>query len=116
MQQRIGFATRSSPGERSTGTSFVSLLSLLWALAGCSGSDAPGTSNGEPTYVRDIQPLVAAKCVGCHTDGGIGPFPLETYEQVSAVAGPVAAAVAARTMPPWLAGDGCADYVADRSL
>lgn len=116
MQPRIEFASRSSLGERSTGISIVYSLSLLSVLAGCSGSDAPGTSHGGPTYVRDIQPLVATKCAGCHTDGGIGPFPLETYEQVSAVAGAVATAVADRTMPPWLAGDGCADYLADRSL
>ena len=35
-----------------------------------------------PTYHRDIAPLVQEKCGSCHTQGGIAPFPLQTYAQV----------------------------------
>ncbi len=94
----------------------VTMTSALVALAGCSGAEGAGPSESGPTYVRDIQPLVAAKCANCHTDGGIAPFALETYEQVSALKGAIAASVTARTMPPWLAADGCTDYLGDRSL
>jgi hypothetical protein len=93
----------------------VCALSSASILAGCSGGETSGT-NEEPTYIRDIQPLVAVKCAGCHTADGIGPIPLETYEQVSATKEAVKAAVAGRIMPPWLAQDGCADYLGDRSL
>lgn len=90
-------------------------LSSLSSLAGCSAGETSSTDDG-PTYVRDIQPLMAVKCAGCHTDGGIAPFTLETYEQVSEWKGAVKAAVADRSMPPWLADDTCADYAGKRSL
>ncbi len=93
----------------------VMMASAFVVLAGCSGAETGDTSNS-PTYVRDIQPLVEAKCSGCHSEGGIAPFALETYEQVNAMSGAVAAAVTTRTMPPWLATQGCADYKGDRSL
>lgn len=90
---------------------FCGSLSLL---IGC--SDSASRSADTPTYVRDIKPLVDVKCTGCHSEGNIAPFSLKTYEQVSAMKGPVTAAVVARTMPPWQAARGCADYVGDRSL
>jgi hypothetical protein len=40
-------------------------------------------------------------CIGCHTAGGIAPFPLETYEDALAVAPAIGIAVAKREMPPW---------------
>lgn len=83
-------------------------------LTGCSeGSTA---TNEAPTYVRDIEPLVQDRCVNCHTAGGIGPFALETYDQVQAAKDAIKAAVVSRTMPPWQAADGCNDYRGDFSL
>lgn len=94
---------------------FVLALLSLSILAGCSGDERSGTDD-DPTYARDIQPLFEVKCSGCHTGGGIGPFPLETYEQVTKMKGSVESAVVDRRMPPWLAADGCADYAGNRAL
>lgn len=96
-------------------TTTIGALASLSILAGCSGSET-SEEGDDPTYAHDIQPLLQVKCGGCHDDGGIGPFPLETYEQVNAVKGAVKTAVADRTMPPWPADDACADYTGDRSL
>lgn len=63
-------------------------------FAGCPEQDTG------PTYHRDIAPLFAKQCVSCHQDGGIGPFPLVTYEDVKANAEGAAALVSARVMPP----------------
>lgn len=68
------------------------------------------------TYHRDIAPLVQQKCAGCHVEGGIAPFPLQSYEEVFAMRGAVEAAVKSRIMPPWMAAQGCTDYSHDRSL
>lgn len=92
------------------------LLGVALLLAGCSDGGGPSSNGDGPTYVSDIQALMAAKCVDCHTEGGIGPFPLRTYEQVTAVKGAVATSVKDRIMPPWLAAPGCADYAGDFSL
>ncbi len=47
---------------------------------------------GPVTYARDVQPLVQSRCQGCHREGGIAPFALETYEQVAAQADAMRAA------------------------
>lgn len=95
--------------------SLACALASVASLSGCNGGEGP-VEDETPTYVRDVQPLLAVKCGGCHTEDGIAPFPLVTYDQVTSVKGAVRAAVADRTMPPWLAGDGCTDYTGDRSL
>lgn len=48
--------------------------------------------------------------MGCHAEGNIGPFSLTTYEEVYEARELVKVAVASRTMPPWLADEGCEDY------
>ena len=92
---------------------------LATAIAGCGGSGG-GESQTAPgaavTYHKDVAPILADRCVGCHTEGGIAPFSLERFEDVSAVRGAVREAVVTRTMPPWLAGQGCNDYTGDPSL
>lgn len=100
--------------RKTIGFRAVFCIGTLAALEGCSD----GTSNPDvnPTYVRDIQPLVEDRCLNCHTDGGIAPFALETYEQVQAAKDAIKAAVVARTMPPWLPGQDCTDYRGDPSL
>ncbi|MFO0684666.1 MAG: hypothetical protein U0234_21600 [Sandaracinus sp.] len=66
-----------------------------------------GTPTGEPTYYGQVDDLLAAHCWGCHSAdaGGIAPFALDTYESAAAASGAVAAATAARTMPPFFAVD-----------
>lgn len=89
-------------------------VSAMLFLGGC--SDGTSASNDSPTYIRDIQPLVQDRCLNCHTDGGIAPFALKTYEQLHAVKDAVKSAVMARTMPPWSAAPDCTDYRGDPSL
>lgn len=96
-------------------------LPLSMVLAGCSsqGGDTQGSGGAGSaglTYYRDVKPLIDVKCAGCHTEGGIAPFPLTTYEEVSAQRAAVQSAVTAGTMPPWPPNDSCADYANDRSL
>jgi hypothetical protein len=70
----------------------------------------------EPTWYRDVQPIIVAKCQGCHTEGGLAPFPLDTLNRVSARRGSIHEAVATRTMPPWQPDPCCTPYRWDRSL
>jgi hypothetical protein len=89
----------------------VAIVVATVSATGC----GVGTEDGV-TYYRDIKPLVDQRCGGCHVAGGIASFPLNTYEDVYDVRTLVKDAVVARTMPPWLAADGCAEYANDRSL
>ncbi len=55
------------------------------------------------TYHNRISRLVQANCLECHRAGGIGPFPLETHEQVIAKSGMIRKMVDRGLMPPWFA-------------
>ncbi len=100
----------------------VLVLNAVFA-AGCGsdgeGTGATGAGAGDASglaYYRDAKPIVDAKCATCHVAGGIAPFPLTTFEEVSAHAAAIRAAVEAGTMPPWPADPDCNNYYNDRSL
>lgn len=75
-----------------------------------------GDSKPVPTWEKDIKPLVESRCASCHTTGGIAPFELLSYEQVRSLKDSVRSAVEAKTMPPYLAGEGCTEYSDDQRL
>src|SRR5262245_841529 len=77
-------------------------------------AETPGVA--APTWYRDVEPIVTAKCQGCHTDGGIAPFSLMTYQSFVPVRESVHDAIDARIMPPWQPNDCCNHYRWDRSL
>src|SRR6185436_5801867 len=81
-------------------------------LSGPGDSGASGVA--APTWYRDVQPIVAAKCQGCHTEGGIGPFELSSYSQLASLHELVRDAVASRQMPPWQPDPCCNHYRFDR--
>src|SRR6185295_10508915 len=71
---------------------------LLVVLAACGGK----TPEAAVTYWKDVAPVVNAKCLGCHQQGGIAPVQLETYDQVKLNAASIAAQVSSGRMPPYL--------------
>lgn len=89
--------------------------------SGDTASDIPGGDDDTadapvPTWHADIAPIFAHSCDGCHTDGGIGTPQWNSPEEAAQWAIPIAAAVGARTMPPWRASSDCNTYVGDFSL
>jgi hypothetical protein len=72
---------------------------------------AVAMSGGTPSFTRDVAPVIAEKCAGCHRTGGIAPFPLETAKQISSRSALIGAAVQARIMPPWPPGKQSPAYV-----
>ncbi len=66
-------------------------------------NDAVGVSG--VTFHKDIEPILQAKCQGCHSGTGIAPFALVTYADAQTRAPSAAAAIASQTMPPWGARD-----------
>lgn len=112
----------------------VGIAALGLALAGCSGGDAPGATQGgdqggdqggnvvtkptpqSATYYRDVKSIVDEKCVKCHTAGGIAPFSLSTFADVSRVKDAIGPAISVGIMPPWPPSKDCGQYADDRSL
>jgi hypothetical protein len=54
------------------------------------------------TYWDDIAPILEKKCLGCHQEGGIAPFRLDGYQELTRVALSAAAVTRAGIMPPYL--------------
>ena len=51
----------------------------------------------------EVQPILAQRCLACHGEPLKAPFPLVTYDDVSAHAEMIAEVVEQRRMPPWFA-------------
>ena len=57
------------------------------------------------TFHKDIEPILQRSCQNCHREGGVGPMPLVTYDQVAPYAGLIEYKTGLRdragAMPPW---------------
>lgn len=88
-------------------TAVIALAVPLAALAVARG--AP-TAAVPPSFTRDVAPVIADKCAGCHRPGGIAPFSLVTAKQISSSSAAIAGAVQAQIMPPWPPGTSSPAY------
>jgi hypothetical protein len=86
----------------------ISAKSLLSGIAVVAAMSIPGLSlaqSSEVTFHKDIEPILQRSCQNCHRDGGAGPMPLVTYDQVAPFAGLIEYKTALRdragAMPPW---------------
>jgi Copper type II ascorbate-dependent monooxygenase, N-terminal domain len=55
-----------------------------------------------PNFSHDVAPILYSRCVSCHREGGVAPFPLVTYAAAAKRARLIATVTAKRYMPPWL--------------
>jgi peroxiredoxin/mono/diheme cytochrome c family protein len=53
------------------------------------------------TYCNQISRILQDNCASCHREGEIGPFALDTYEEVAGWAGMIEEVVSQGRMPPW---------------
>ena len=72
----------------------------------------------QPTFTRDVVPILQESCQNCHRPQGMAPMPLVTYEQVKPFAPLIKYKTSNRTMPPWHIDRniGIQTYKNDRSL
>jgi hypothetical protein len=72
----------------------------------------------ELTYYGDALAVFETRCLGCHQEGGVGPFRLDEYETAAEFADLASQYVEARIMPPYLLtdGEGCGDFQNSRYL
>ena len=76
-------------------------VGFLIALAACGGDDGGAPPVEGVTWYRDVAPIVAKHCMGCHKDGGIGPFLLTSYDDAAPIAPQLLAAIETGVMPPF---------------
>src|SRR5947207_8407035 len=100
-------------------------LGILVALA-CLGTGtvpgaaAPGGDDAKknPTFSKDVAPILQRKCQVCHHPGTVAPMSLMTYDEVRPWVKSIQQRVARREMPPWHIDrtQGIQEYKNDRSL
>lgn len=90
------------------------------AAPGCTlDLEPPAHRDDTVTWHNRISRIIGQNCVECHRKDGVGPFPLEAYQDVVAHAGMIRQVVENRTMPPWFASPaatGHSLWANDRSL
>jgi hypothetical protein len=73
-------------------------------------------SQSQPTFYKNVLPILQQHCQVCHRPGEIAPLPFLTYEQTSSWADQINDAVRAKRMPPWFADPCCGHFSNDISL
>ena len=83
------------------------LLSMAAALAVAGGITIPTLRAGQanpatqPTFTKDIAPILQRSCQNCHRPGSVAPMSLISYEEVRPWARSIKLKTSLREMPPW---------------
>ena len=89
------------------------------ALVGVAFARQPrllGARDSEPTFARDVAPILYANCTTCHHPGGLGPFSLLDYDSTVKNVSEMREAVSKGAMPPWHADGPHGVFRNDRRL
>ena len=54
-----------------------------------------------PSYAKDIAPILQDKCVVCHTEGGLGPWAMTSYDMIRGFSPMIREVLRTKRMPPW---------------
>lgn len=90
----------------------VATAAALWFTAAAQAQP----SSRPVTYARDVAPIIAAKCGGCHQPDGDGPFSLASFDEVRRRGSMIVAATRSRYMPPWKPAPGFGEFAGARRL
>jgi tetratricopeptide (TPR) repeat protein len=69
-----------------------------------------------PTFHRDVEPILRARCQTCHRRDGDAPFPLETFDEARRRGSLIAQLTGSGYMPPWKPAADSPDFIGDRRL
>ncbi len=97
----VAGAESTGPEDDQDGTSTAESTSDTPASSVDPSDPAQDAPDDAVTWHQHIAPLVATKCRGCHTEGGISPFSIDNYDEATVWANHMNAAIEAGTMPPW---------------
>ncbi len=89
---------------------------LLLGIANSSNSSSTRGSGPQPTFYKDVLPILQDHCQSCHREGEIAPMPFTTYQQTQPWAVAIKQAVESKHMPPWFADPRYGKFSNDPSL
>jgi peroxiredoxin len=79
-------------------------------------SKAKAADFAKISYVKDVAPILEAKCVTCHIKGGIGPFAMTSYETVKGFSPMIRETIRTHRMPPYFADPHIGQFKNDQGL
>jgi hypothetical protein len=68
------------------------------------------------SYAKDVAPILEKNCVGCHQEGGIGPFAMSNYAMVKGFSPMIREVIRTDRMPPYNADPHVGRFSADKNL
>ena len=68
------------------------------------------------SYQDTIAPILLNRCAGCHTQGGIGPWAMSSYDMIKGFAPMIREVIRTDRMPPWNADPDIGEFIHDKSL
>ena len=80
------------------------------------GLSAEQTAPSNPTYTKDVAPILFRNCTSCHRPGEIAPMSLLTYDDVRPHAKDIRDEVGEGHMPPWHAAAPKGTFLNERGL
>ncbi|THD68631.1 redoxin family protein [Phenylobacterium sp.] len=86
------------------------------ASKGCLVDFPARDKKAEITYVKDVAPILEAKCVACHEEGGIAPFAMKNYEMVKGFSPMIREVIRTDRMPPYNADPHVGKFSDDKNL
>ena len=89
---------------------FLALFALLLDTSSLLGG------NPQPTFYRDVLPILQEHCLSCHRQGQVAPMSLVTYDETRPWAPAIAKSVQSKMMPPWFADPRFGHFSNDPSL
>ncbi len=89
---------------------------LALGLGSAVVSIAASTAPGNPTFDKDVAPILNQRCVECHRAGEVAPMAFTSYKEVRPWAKAIRDRVVARQMPVWLADPHFGEFKNDRRL
>src|SRR5437588_8996428 len=76
-------------------------LLMIATIAGATSASAQTVSEQQPTFTKDVAPILQRSCQNCHRPNSIAPMPFLTYDEVRPWARAIKQNVVLRNMPPW---------------
>ena len=77
---------------------------------------AANSTSANPTFYKDVLPILQKNCQSCHRPGEAVPMPLVSYQDARPWAKAMKAAVLSRKMPPWFADPHVGKFINDRRM
>lgn len=94
----------------------LALLVAIAVAASLSSASTAAAAPENPTFNKDVLPILQKNCQECHRPGAIAPMSFVTYNDTRPWARSIANAVKTKAMPPWFGDPAVGRFKNARSL